>query len=242
MLYSKSVQKIDNDTNDVYDPNSVTVRLPVKRAISFWGYNGALRAACPAVNGILGINGADGEDAHYAKGDLYYYIAEYGILPKYIPKLAEPLDSELASSDANEGLYFKHYQAKIKSIHERIASGRFNTETALLDTPHLDKTWHTFLPYISAEKQKEEDGKFLRLFWLAVAYGMITIKRNIELNNREFFYIGRTAVNSVRKHSEPKLAYYNGDPIVATNVYALIEALRTDGYRFGTLEELCGGC
>ena len=228
MLYSRSVQKIDNQTSDVYDPNAVSVRLPVKRSISFWGYNGALRAACPAVNGILGINGSDGEDTHYAKGDLYYYIAEYGILPKYIPKLAEPLDSELASSDSNEGLYYKHYQAKINSIHERMASGNFNVETALLDTPHLDKTWHTFLPYISAEKQREEDGKFLRLFWLAVAYGMITIKRNIDLNNREYFYIARTAKNAIRTYAEPQMARFNGEPIVATNVYALVESLRTD--------------
>ena len=233
MLYSRSVQKINNDSTTTYatvsdELNNVTVQLPVKKTMSFWGYNPSLRAAYSNVNTILGINGTDGEDIHYAKGDLYYYVAEYGILPKYIPKLAEPLDSERASSDPNEGLYYKHYRSKVKGMLQKLSNPVLENETALLDTPHLDKTWHAFLPYISGEKQKEEDAKFLRLFWLAVAYGMITIKRNLELNNREYFYIARTVENAIRSYSEPQLARFHGEPIVATNVYALVESLRTD--------------
>ena len=92
-----------------------------------------------------------------------------------------------------------------------------------VDTPHLDKTWHEFLPYVSAEKQQSVVGTFYKAFWQAVAYGVIT------LDERKRYMIQKVRINTYGKESlrmEPML--YEGKEIAYTDVDLLIKALKSD--------------
>jgi hypothetical protein len=102
----------------------------------------------------------------------------------------------------------------------RVGEGRTDE---LINTPHLDKTWHLFLPYITPEKQIAEDAKFYRLFLLALAYGMISLNKD---GKYQIARIKKTATGSYEKN-EPIL--YNGAAVGKVNVLELLSALKLDG-------------
>jgi len=93
-----------------------------------------------------------------------------------------------------------------------------------VNTPHLDKTWHLHLPYITPEKQLQETEKFYRAFWLAFAYGMIT------LDNKEKFRITRYKKDDTGyEYQTTENISYNGVIVGKVDVLELIAALRLDG-------------
>ena len=50
-------------------------------------------------------------------------------------------------------------------------------DDALIDTPHIDKTWHYTMPYVTAERQMKEEKKFYKSFWMALAYNHISLNK-----------------------------------------------------------------
>jgi len=48
-------------------------------------------------------------------------------------------------------------------------------EYVLTETPHIDKTWHYVLPYVTPEKQKEAEMDFYKSFWMALAYSYVSL-------------------------------------------------------------------
>ncbi|MBO5701204.1 MAG: hypothetical protein J6S71_02080 [Clostridia bacterium] len=201
-------EHLDDNGYDVEDENDVFT--PIKKRKTFWGFNPAVAAKCPELATILGVNVALQQNKAYAKNELDCYRAVYGIQAGYV-------------DDFNELTNGKYYQSYSQIVREMIAGVGAGHPEELVHTPHLDKTWHLYLPYITPEKQLLEDGKFYRLFWLAIAYGMITLDRS---GKYQIQRIKKTATGSYEK-DEPIL--YKGEPIGKSNVIELLAALKLDG-------------
>jgi hypothetical protein len=129
----------------------------------------------------------------------------------YIPKFNE----------LKGGHYFTCYDAVISDM-VKAAEGR-QGEKAYVSTPHLDKTWHRILPYITEDKRKQDEIAFFHGFWLAIAYGLLKVDKRGDLYlEREIDGgHGNTITDDV-----PLL--YKGKPVGKTNVSRAIEVLKVD--------------
>ncbi|MBQ1848725.1 MAG: hypothetical protein II135_12035, partial [Clostridia bacterium] len=197
----------NNDDEEVID--EFDEFTPVKKHKTFWGFNPVVAAKCPELGQILGVNVASQQNSAYDKNVLECYRAVYGVMTKYVVKF-----NELAGGD-----YYKNYRQVVRKMIERVGQG---DETALVSTPHIDKTWHLFMPYVTKEMQEHEDVRFFRLFWLAFAYGMITVTKGKYRIKRKI----KTALGSNEVYENIKL---NGRSINVTDVVELIAALKLDG-------------
>lgn len=181
----------------------------------FWGYHPVVREKYGEdLVGYLQVGADRAEDPRYPKNMLYCYQAVYGISATNIPKFVE-----------NEGGgYFPHYQNIVRRMVE-MARGD-EGDAAYIYTPHLDKRWHSILPYISSDKIREGDKDFYHGFWLAVAYGTIVLDKDKRFNRVEKIY------NSGGKYSGDNkrlvLSVGQKQPVTFTNVAALLEALKND--------------
>lgn len=181
----------------------------------FWGYHPVVREKYGEdLVGYLQVGADRAEDPRYPKNMLYCYQAVYGISATNIPKFVE-----------NEGGgYFPHYQNIVRRMVE-MARGD-EGDAAYIYTPHLDKRWHSILPYISSDKIREGDKDFYHGFWLAVAYGALVLDKDKRFNRVEKIY------NSGGKYSGDNkrlvLSVGQKQPVTFTNVAALLEALKND--------------
>ncbi len=196
----------ENDEEDV-EPEIFT---PIKKRKTFWGFHPRVAEKCPELAEILGVNVASQQNAAYEKNELDCYQAVYGVQAGYVPKF-----NELSGGD-----YFTHYSQVVRGMVRGVAAGQ---PEELVHTPHLDKTWHLFLPYITPEKRIQEDSRFYRLFWLAMAYGMIT------LTNNGKYQISRTKKTATGQYQQDELILSDGEPIGKVDVVALLNALKFDG-------------
>ncbi|MBQ3489132.1 MAG: hypothetical protein IJA86_00895 [Clostridia bacterium] len=107
-----------------------------------WGMHPALLYSCPTLanNPVLG-NAEVQPDRAYPKNEICCYTSVYGIDADHFGKLKENED----------GIYYKHYLDIVNKIDDKISY-------TLLQTPHIDKTWHKILPYLTEEKQKDNEG------------------------------------------------------------------------------------
>ncbi len=202
--------KSDADNNDDEEEfDEFDEFTPVKKHKTFWGFNPVVAAKCPELGQILGVNVASQQNSAYDKNVLECYRAVYGVMTKYVVKF-----NELAGGD-----YYKNYRQVVRKMIERVGQG---DEAALVSTPHIDKTWHLFMPYVTKEMQEHEDARFFRLFWLAFAYGMITVTKGKYRIKRKI----KTALGSNEVYENIKL---NGRSINVTDVVELIAALKLDG-------------
>lgn len=198
------------DIGDVYDEEDEegnTVFTPVKKSKTFWGFNPIVAEKCQELGSILNINVKTQQNVAYSKNELDCYRAVYGIQAGFIPKFNE----------FSNGDYYISYRNVIRQM---VAEGN---PSALIHTPHLDKTWHLFLPYITPEKRDLEDVKFYRSFWLALAYGMIS------LDGDGKYQIERTKENASGQYQTVEPIKYNNESIGKVDVIKLLTALKLDG-------------
>ena len=140
LIHDEEYEDIPEDADDM---------TPTQKDKTFWGLHPIVAAKCPELARILGVNLKLQENSGYAKNELDCYRAVYGIQAAHVQKFNELKDGD----------YFRCYQQVVNSM---LAGGPED----LIHTPHLDKTWHLFLPYITPAKQVAEDAKFYRMFWL----------------------------------------------------------------------------
>ena len=181
----------------------------------FWGYHPVVREKYGEdLVGYLQVGADRAEDPRYPKNMLYCYQAVYGISATNIPKFVE-----------NEGGgYFPHYQNIVRRMVE-MARGD-EGDAAYIYTPHLDKRWHSILPYISSDKIREGDKDFYHGFWLAVAYGTIVLDKDKRFNRVEKIYSSGGKYSGDNKRLV--LSVGQKQPVPSTNVAALLEALKND--------------
>lgn len=209
MIISSSEQTDDasESTDTAYEDE---LKRPIRKYKTFWGFSPILSKACPQLGTILGVNVEQQENIAYDKNVLECYRAVYGIEARYIPKFNE----------MNGGIYYTSYRDTVAYIEREVSSGN---EGAYVQTPHLDKTWHAILPYITKEKQAEEERRFFRLLWLALAYG------EIYLDPHEKFCIKRRKKDAYGEYDDDELLRYEGRTIGKVDIDLLISALQTDG-------------
>ena len=197
------------DGEDYYDDED-TVFTPVRKRKTFWGFSPIVADKCPELARILGVNVKSQQNIAYSKNELDCYRAVYGIQIQYIDKF-----NELKNGD-----YYRSYRQVVRDMIAGVGEGHTDE---LIHTPHIDKTWHLFLPYVTGEMQLHEDSKFYRSFWLAVAYGMITVGKD---GNYRIARTKKTATGSYRKFES---VMYEGKPVGKSAVTDLLAALKFDG-------------
>ncbi len=213
-LISNNEQPEDGNENlieedDPYDDVEETF-TPIKKRKTFWGFNPVVAEKCPELATILGVNVDLQKNSAYLKNELSCYRAVYGIQAGYIEKF-----NELRNGD-----YYRSYRQVVRSMISGVAAGH---PEELIHTPHIDKTWHLFLPYITPEKQQEEDSKFYRMFWIALAYGMISVGANGK------FQIARTKKTATGSYQKNEPVMYNGAPVGKADILKLLASLKLDG-------------
>ena len=203
----KNEHLVDDGEDDEKEEEMFT---PIKKRKTFWGFHPIVTEKCPELGAILGVNVKSQENAGYAKNELDCYRAVYGIQAGYIGKFNE----------LKNGEYYKSYRQVVREMIAGVDAGH---PEELIQTPHLDKTWHLFLPYVTPEKQVLEDERFYRLFWLALAYGKIS------LDNNGKYQIMRTKKIATGQYEKGEPVKYNGDTVGKVNVLDLLAALKIDG-------------
>lgn len=194
-------------------------RILTKRK-TFWGFHPLVAKKCGNLGSFLGINVASQANSAYSKNELDCYRAVYGVSAEQVDKFNE----------LRNGEYYKNYSEVVREIARETADGH---DEILVQTPHIDKTWHLILPYVSAEKQLEEENRFYRAFWLALAYGMIT------LNKRGKFQILRKKMTRTGDvYNKNELLRYDGETIDCIEVDKLLAVLKVDGFFLYDAEEL----
>lgn len=206
-----SDDEIPVNDNEEEDDEEAIKKMKIKKKKTFWGFNPVVVDKCPELATILRVNVDLQKNAAYLKNELDCYKAIYGIQAGYVEKF-----NELKGGD-----YYKNYKNVVNQMIQGVAEGN---ESELIHTPHLDKTWHLFLPYITPEKQQLETEKFYKLFWLAVAYGMITVD-----NSGKFRIVRYKKDDAGYEYQQTENIVFNGTSVGKVDVLELISALKLDG-------------
>lgn len=177
---------------------------------TFWGFNPILPKKYPSLAAKLGISVKLQQNEAYNIDELNCYRGIYGIMAKYIPKLKETSDSA----------YYSNYQRVINRITAKVMDGK---DDALVETPHIDKTWHYVLPYVTPEKQKEAEREFYKSFWLALAYSYVTLN-----SDGHFQTTVRKQKDTGGVYTDTELLLYENRPIDLKRIGNLIKALHCD--------------
>ena len=111
--------------------------------VIFWGFSPKLAESCDSLGEILGINVSSQQSKAYSKNELNCYRSVYGFKAADVDKLNELKEEE-------SGSYYASYKRIVDKMTKAVDEG---DEEALVRTPHIDKTWHKILPYISQEKK-----------------------------------------------------------------------------------------
>lgn len=181
------------------------------RSKTFWGFHPSVVDAYPSIGTELGIDEDLQSDDAYPRNELYCYRAVYGLAAEYIPKFNE----------LTGGKYYTCYREIIDEM-VRDAEGS-QGESAYVRTPHLDKNWHSILPYVTKAKQEQAQLEFYRGFWLAVAYG------KIDLDKDGNFVLERDVDSGYGNTFKTNTAItYKGKSLGKADVLKLLEALRRD--------------
>ena len=209
MLKQKAALFLDYKERPASNENGTKDIIPA----TFWGFNPSIDSdeTKDALNS-LGVNLGLQADEAYPKNELCCYKAVYGVRAEDIVKLQE-------TDDGN--CYYRYYNAIIKDM-VKAANTSLGSE-AYARTPHLDKTWHSLLPYITNEKREAEKNAFYHAFWLAIAYGVIFADKDGKLRLRREI---RDASGTVNDKIKP--IRYNNLTLKATDVHELITVLKTD--------------
>ncbi len=132
------------------------IQISLQTTLTFWGFNDKIGEIFPAIGEELGANQTTAASKGYSINELYCYTSIYGVKAASIPKFNE----------TRGGDYYENYSAVINTMI------RDHSE---IDTPHIDKTWHEFLPYIGEGMQEKYKQTFYKTLWLAIAYGRLEL-------------------------------------------------------------------
>jgi|GEM_PF-469049 len=200
------VDRINRDANGeiwmTTEDNNV-LYMPFQTRLTFWGYNPSLTAEYGNLSAILGAHDATSAHVGYRSNELCCYQSIYGVIAEKIAKFNEQ----------QGGDYYTNYTAV---IHSMIKNG------SEIVTPHLDKHWHEFLPYISATREAEAQRRFGLAFWRALAYGRVSVDRK---GKYQISKAKTDAYGGVSYVNEPLLC--EGKPIEKTDIHRLITVLRS---------------
>jgi hypothetical protein len=203
----KDVDGLTADPNNAIwmkTDDGTVLHMPFQTRLTFWGFHPQVGVDYPNIGAALGANKTTAANVGYGINELYCYTSIYGVIAEAIPKF-----NELRGGD-----YYTNYSAVINSML---------TGGGEVATPHLDKTWHEFLPYVSASKEKSVRQKFYKAFWRAIAYGRISLDGH---GRSQLSRQTRDAYGNV--NYEDALLLDDGRPISKTDVAALISALKKD--------------
>ena len=112
----------------------------------YWGFNPKLAKSCWALSDIIGVNVDSNADEAYPKNEITCYQSVYGIPAYEISAFDE------TNEDDGES-YYQSYKSVVDKMVKAVDKG---DNDALIQTPHLDKTWHETLPFISPKMNKPE--------------------------------------------------------------------------------------
>ncbi len=177
-----------------------------------WGFHPRVAEEYAELGALLDVNVDTLQSDAYPINELYCYTALYNIKAENIPKFNE----------LTGGIYYTSYKAIIDEMLE-MQKGSFGDD-ALVQSPHLDKRWHSILPYITSGKENEDQLSFYCGIWLAIAYGVLVV-------NKEGNFCVNKKVETAFKRSTSRDAVpilYNGKPVASRDAVKLIEALKTD--------------
>lgn len=178
--------------------------MPFQTKLTFWGFHTDLGGEDSDLPHILGANENTAASDGYSRNELCCYQSIYGVVANKIAKFNE----------MQGGAYYTNYSAVIKSM---IKNG------SEIETPHLDKHWHEFLPYISPEREQEAKKAFGKTFWRAIAYQRIILDHDkYQLGLREMNSYGKPVTKYVPLLDEL------GNPIESSDICRLVKALRVN--------------
>lgn len=207
----ESLAVIKNMEGITIDPTSgilmeadggVKLQMPYQTRLTFWGFHPQVGVDYPNIGTALGANKTTAANVGYGRNELCCYSSIYGVVARAVAKFDEE----------KGGAYYTHYSAVINSIPKN------GGEVA---TPHIDKTWHEFLPYVSPEKEANTRAKFYKAFWRAIAYGRIS------LNAEGKFQLSQMKPNSYGIKKPEKMTLKEGNrEIGKTEIVRLIDALK----------------
>lgn len=178
------------------------IQISLQTSLTFWGFHEKVGEVYPEIGAELGANQTTAASKGYPINELYCYSSIYGVKASSIPKFKE----------TSGGDYFENYSAVINGMIR---------DKSEVDTPHIDKTWHEFLPYVGDGMQEQYKQKFYKTLWLAIAYGRLELDK-----------LGRYQISEKNTDSYGNALYdfslmkENGRNIPLSEVSRLIAALR----------------
>ena len=199
----EGLTKDENSTLWMETASGKKLQVPIQTELTFWGFHPQIAKIFPQISDMLGANKATASNKGYGVNELFCYSSIYGVKAEAIRKFNE----------LNGGEYYENYSAIIKTMLK---------DKSEVDTPHIDKTWHIHLPYISSAKQTKYTRDFYRTLWYAIAYGRISV------DNAGKYQISKKGFDSYGNETlTPEALLENGKPIPAADVPALLAALRS---------------
>lgn len=193
-----------NEDNEIWmtTEDGTRFQIQLQTTLTFWGFHPDTVAKFPSLEAALGTNKATAASVGYGINELYCYSSIYGVKAEAVDKFNEN----------HGGDYYKYYSAVINGMIQN------NSE---IDTPHIDKTWHEFLPYVSASRQEKAKQTFNKAFWRAIAYGRISLDSHGKYQIHEMI---KDTYGTVRPNKRQLLQ--SGRPIAETDISRLIKALK----------------
>ena len=125
---------------------------------AFWGFHPSLSAAYPNLGACIGGNAQTQANDTFPSNEIICYRTVYNVDVPHFLKFSEDMKSD----------YYKEYSEIVNKMDD--TKGQ-----TLMQTPHLDKTWHNVLPYLTDEKQAAEDSRLYRGILLGFAYNRLRI-------------------------------------------------------------------
>ena len=195
--------KDENKTLWMVTASGNRLQVPIQTELTFWGFHPHIAKIFPEISEMLGANKATASNKGYGMNELFCYSSIYGVKAEAIPKFNE----------LSGGLYYENYSAIINTMLR---------DKSEVDTPHIDKTWHEFLPYVSTAMQTSYKQTFYKTLWLAIAYGRIALDATgkYQISEKKYDSFG----NEIYTFD---YLLDNGKTIAAADVQRLISALRS---------------
>lgn len=196
-------QEIDTSSGVwMEDENGKKILVPFQTELTFWGFHPDLLNEFSELEEVLSVNADTASNDGYDKNEIYCYSSIYGVKAEAIDKFNEE----------KGGVYYTNYTRVINSMIR---------DSSEVDTPHIDKTWHEFLPYVNSSRDKKASQSFALTFWRAIAYGRVILDRN---GNYQMVEHVLNDFGDVVKREKPLLE--EGRSISAKEVLRLVNALK----------------
>jgi len=129
---------------------------------TFWGFHPSLSKAYSDIGACIGGNAESQTNESFPKNEIICFSTVYNVDVRHFLKFSEDKNSD----------YYTEYCEIVSKIDE-------TEPRTLMQTPHLDKTWHNVLPYLTEEKQEAEDKRLYRGILYAFAYNRLRVQNGV---------------------------------------------------------------